>query len=276
MDVEQMIPIIAENGKKNIALHSMDYVKDGLLYCYKCNSPKQTVIHSMTVPTLCECEVKERDEQEHKNKVIKLRENGIPDKRLYACTFANDDGKNPGLTKLARLYVDNFNEHYKKGKGLLLFGDVGYGKTYAALSIANDLIDQEISCKFTDFPTILREWEGQYGHKDDYLRRLNACDCLIIDDFGTERKTEYTQEVVFSVINTRLNSGLPFVITTNTPKSEFINPTDISQKRIFSRLLGASIAYECKGRDRRLDSFVETNKEAKKHLSETLINAEPK
>ena len=78
------------------------------------------------------------------------------------------------------------------------------------------------------------------------------------------------------MINTRLNSGLPFVITTNTPKSEFINPTDISQKRIFSRLLGASIAYECKGRDRRLDSFVETNKEAKKHLSETLINAEPK
>lgn len=276
MDFEQMIPIIAENGKKNIALHSMDYVKDGLLYCYKCNSPKQRVERSMIVPMLCECGAKEYKEQEHKNKVLKLRENGIPDKRLYACTFANDDGKHTETTTLARLYVDNFNEHYKEGKGLLLFGDVGYGKTFTALCIANALIDRGISCKFTDFPTILREWEGQYGHKDDYLRRLNACDCLVIDDFGTERKTEYAQEVVFSVINTRLNSGLPFIITTNTPKSEFINPTDISQRRIVSRLLGASIAHECKGRDRRLDSFVETNKEAKKHLSEALNNAEPK
>lgn len=39
--------------------------------------------------------------------------------------------------------------------------------------------------------------------KNDYYRRLSSVSLLILDDFGIERNTEYVNEMVYQIINTR-------------------------------------------------------------------------
>ena len=77
----------------------------------------------------------------------------------YAYTFSNDNGQNPLMDK-AHAYVENWKEAYKSNIGLLLFGDVGTGKSFFAGCIANALLDQDVPVLMTNFPTILNRLTG--------------------------------------------------------------------------------------------------------------------
>ena len=79
---------------------------------------------------------------------------GLQDRYLYDYTFANDNGQNPLMDK-ACAYVENWKEAYKNNTGLLLFGDVGTGKSFFAGCIANALLDRDVPVLMTNFPTIL-------------------------------------------------------------------------------------------------------------------------
>ena len=57
--------------------------------------------------------------------------------------LSNDNGQNPLMDK-ARAYVENWKEAYKNNTGLLLFGDVGTGKSFFAGCIANALLDRDV------------------------------------------------------------------------------------------------------------------------------------
>ena len=48
--------------------------------------------------------------------------------------------------KKARAYVEHWDEAYRNNTGLLLFGDVGTGKSFFAGCIANALLDREFQC----------------------------------------------------------------------------------------------------------------------------------
>ncbi len=52
----------------------------------------------------------------------------------------------------AHAYVENWKEAYKSNIGLLLFGDVGTGKSFFAGCIANALLDQDVPVLMTNFP----------------------------------------------------------------------------------------------------------------------------
>lgn len=127
------------------------------------------------------------------------------DKTMYDWNFEHDDGTVP-LMKLARKYVDSFPEMIRKSAGLLLWGDVGTGKTYMAACIANALIEQEYTVKMTNFATIINDLFASED-KNEYIECLMRCSLLIIDDLGAERSTEYAVENVFNVIDRRYRTG---------------------------------------------------------------------
>lgn len=91
--------------------------------------------------------------------------------------------------------------------------------------------------------------------RDDYLDSLESYDLLIIDDFGTERDTEYMNEIVFQVIDARYRSGLPMILTSNITAEELGRPDDIKNQRIYSRILDRCIPIEFTGKDRRRDNL---------------------
>jgi DNA replication protein DnaC len=175
-------------------------------------------------------------------------------------TFANDDGEGGQIISIARRYVENFDKMREDGKGLLLFGGVGCGKTYASACIANALIDKGIPCMVTNFARIANTVQGTF-EKQEVYDSFNRYSLLVLDDLAAERKTEYMQEIVFSVIDSRYRAKLPTIVTSNLTAEAIKNPADVAYQRIFSRLLEMCVPIEVKGEDRRRkilkDSFSE-------------------
>lgn len=263
MNVEAFIDELIAKAAKSIAAEEGDYIgEDGLLYCHKCNTPKQTRIdingHQKLASCLCKCAAdayereKEADEaRRFAERVGRMREAGFPDRQMAGWTFANDDGGNPRLMGIAHRFVDNFQKFRADGKGLLLYGTVGTGKSYAAGCIANALIDKGTPALMTNFSRIVNTLSGMWDGKQEYLDSLRQFPLLIIDDLGAERDTEFVNETVEAVIDARCRSKLPLIVTTNLTAEQLKNTEDLRHERAYSRIMEMCIPIECKGYDRR-------------------------
>lgn len=262
MDVTAVLNGVEKAAADRIKAEQGDYIVDGLLYCGKCKTQKQVRVELFgqvrTPYCLCKCaadqrdrEEKERQQREREIRIQEKRKAGFPDKDLINCTFANDDRSNEKVSSVAQRYAENFPTMLQNGKGLLLFGTVGTGKTFIAAAIANALIDRGYDCLVTNFARLVNTISGMYNGKQEYIDSLNAFDLLIIDDLAAERDTEYMNEIVYNIVDSRYRAGLPLIITTNLTADELKNPADVKKQRIYSRLLEICIPVEVAGKDRR-------------------------
>ena len=264
MDISNFINGIAQNAAAANAKQEGDYLNndDGLLYCGKCNTPKQCRVELFgqlrTVHCLCKCRAEKLEAEKAEQKRIewlqhiqRLRRLGFPDADMQQWTFDKDDHGNEQISKVAHNYVDNFKEMKKRGKGLLLFGTVGTGKTFISACIANALIDKGHACLVTNFARLVNTIQSTFDGKQDYIDSLNDFDLLVIDDLASERDTEYMGEIVQNIIDSRYRAGLPLIITTNLTSEELKHSKEIRKQRIYSRLFEMCVPVEVKGTDRR-------------------------
>ena len=68
------------------------------------------------------------------------------------------------------------------------------------------------------------------------MKKLQKCDLLIIDDLGTELPGNFTVAALYALLNDRLLSGKPMIISTNLNISEI---RDRYSPQIASRLEGS-------------------------------------
>ncbi len=274
MDMHTVIDTIA--ARVPTASDPTDYVGyDGIIYCGHCKGAKETILDfgfmKRKVPCICNCGKQRRDENDRKRnaeqkrmRIKYMQELGLPGKEQRNWTFENDDGRNPELMNAMRKFVEEFDWFYENKKGLLLWGGTGSGKSFAAIAAANALINMDRSCLVTSFTRIAHKLNDQRYGKQDYLDNLNTFDLLVIDDLGAERNSEYMQEIVFDIINTRYNSGKPFIITTNLTIEEIKKPAEISNARIYDRILERCFPNPVNGASRRrikaADDYYETQK----------------
>ena len=262
MEIEKLIDGIAERAAAENAATDGDYTENGLLHCGKCRTPKQCRVElfgrERVVHCLCKCkkEKYEADEAafQHRQKMQRiegLRQLGFPDGEMKKWTFEADDKSNEKISEVARNYVQNFAEMKKRGKGLLLFGNVGTGKTFISACIANALIDEGRPCLVTNFARLINSISGMFEGKQEYIDSLNNFDLLVIDDLASERDTEYMGEIVQNIIDSRYRAKLPLIVTTNLTSEELKKPVEIRKQRIYSRLFEMCVPVEVKGKDRR-------------------------
>ena len=253
---------IESKAAQAIKAEEGDYLVDGLLYCHKCNTPKQCRVEIFgmikTPMCLCKCAVEKREAEEAQRKRIekmmeieKMRKMGFPESEMASWTFAADDHLNAKISGVAKNYADHFEEMKKRKIGLLFYGTVGTGKSFHAACIVNELIDKGYSCMMTNFARLVNTIQGMFEGKQEYIDRLNKFDLLVIDDLSAERDTEYMNEIIFNIIDSRYRAGLPLIITTNLTAEEIKNPADIRKQRTYSRLLEMTIPVEVAGVDRR-------------------------
>lgn len=248
---------------------------DGLHYCKKCGTAMQlrNVVPELGIDSLvwipCECAKREHEEEhavikDHQNQFI--RKSSFDNPELRKCTFAVDDMTNSKLSSVFRKYAENFPKYLKQGRGLVLAGNCGTGKTFYAACIANALIDSGYEVKVTNFATLINEIQGTYQGKNDIIRGLNKYPLLVIDDLGAERNSEFMLETVWNIVDSRYNSGLPLIVTTNLTLQELHNPGDIRRDRIYDRILEVCFPVPVTGKSRRKETAKKMYDEMRKEL----------
>ena len=226
-----------------------EFCKDGLIHCKACGTARQTSVELFgkqeLVACLCACQTEARDRAEAASKrrarlaeLRQLKADGLRDASLERCTFANDLGYQPESARL-RAYAEQFPEMRKRGAGLLLWGDVGTGKTFLAACVANHLLGQGIPVLMTGTAKLLNAVTGVYpSERNAFLESIyTSYSLLILDDLGMERSTEFAMEQMFSVVDGWYRTGKPLIVTTNLTLQELKNPPDLAHRRIYSRLL---------------------------------------
>lgn len=122
---------------------------------------------------------------------------------------------------------------------LLLFGSTGLGKTHLALAIGSAVGNQGYSvCYETAIGLFDKLQKARFTPSEETVaqaERLEKCDLLIIDDLGTEMPGQFVTAALYGLLNQRLLSGKPMVITTNLTVEETSNRYS---PQIASRLYG--------------------------------------
>lgn len=257
------------------------YEKDGHIYCKTCNEQVDgkaiTMLDKpMIIRTACKC-IRDRAKQEkQREKLLKqdrLRQNCFISKNQIAYTFENtDEDTDKDIIKKAQNYVKHFEEMRKDNVGLLLYGNVGSGKTYIACSIANAIITEySYTVKMRNFAQILNDLQkgGFNIDRNEYIEQITSPNLLILDDFGIERNTEYALEKIYNIINARYLKARPTIITTN------LNFKDIEKEqenimlgRIYSRIIEMCLPLRVTGLDRRKIQSKEKLKKAQNLIDE--------
>ena len=114
----------------------------------------------------------------------------------------------------------------------------GLGKTFLSACIARAVADNGFSVVYDTAGKLFSDFEAVKfgGNQQDLTRKYLQCDLLIIDDLGTEMTTQFTQSVLYRVLNDRLLENRPVIVSTN------LSDQALRQRYsapIASRLLGA-------------------------------------
>ena len=241
------VPVCKYCGKeyienKDIPANFPEFIREAMRYRPACNCEEKQ-------------EKKRREEQEKErqrqclmNKVKRYKDISVIDKKFLDSRFDNADMADKHMV-MAKKYAENFIKYGTAEGGILLYGGVGTGKTYATACICNELMSNGKTVLVMNlglyYLKLRREWAEA---ENDVLNYVKTCDLLVIDDLGTENVSEFTKEKMFNLIDTRYRANKPMLITTN------LTPDEIREKlgsRIADRIAGSCLEYEVKGESKR-------------------------
>jgi DNA replication protein DnaC len=142
---------------------------------------------------------------------------------------------------------------------LFLTGPFGTGKTHQAYGALRRIAEtgpdrfELIALTAPDMYALMRP-DGSDNGPEYEVKRLKRIPLLLIDDLGTEKISDFTEEATYRLLNERYNESRPLIITSNLPVSN-PNGVDLVDKlgeRITSRLAQTTTVVSMGGNDRRL------------------------
>lgn len=242
MKKEESIEIKAEKFAKSDGNYT---IRDGIAYCNNCGEPRQTWQDFGSDKRLlwCSCKcLEEKTGKDNSERVEKLQVLGNVSPKY---TF--DRAQPSRVMDVCRRYVAHWDEAAENGAGLLLWGGVGTGKTFAAHCVANELIKRDVPA----FVTALSRVLNSGFDKTDVLRRIRETPLVCFDDLGAERSSEYALETIFLLVDERYRTGKPLIVTTNLTEKELRHPQNIDRMRIYDRILERCVPLHFDGGSKR-------------------------
>ena len=178
----------------------------------------------------CDC-WRERTAQE------RLDDANIP-RRYQHCTLDNFLAYNESLTRAVaqgRRLVDAFPA---ATVGLFLEGQPGVGKTHLAVAVLKAIVRQTgARGLFYDTRDLLRVIRSTYDPairttELEVLRPVLTADLLVLDDLGAEKTSEWVDETMNLIVNTRYSERRMTLFTSNYPDI----PDDTDQNSLIFRI----------------------------------------
>ena len=166
-------------------------------------------------------------------------------------TDANGISPKKRMGEIAKFCEDYANDFSPKSPSLLMHGATGLGKTHLSLGIANVVTEKGYGLIYLSAPNLFSELERERFSRQNYNessfeQELLETDLIIIDDLGIEFSTQFTSSCLYNIVNTRMLSGKPTIISTNLTPEEL---EDKYTQRITSRIIGSYISLKFIGRD---------------------------
>src|SRR5271155_1135718 len=149
-------------------------------------------------------------------------------KRYEHCELSNFTTDFPGADRsvaFAQIGASRFVQEFdpREGKGLLLVGGIGTGKTHLAVGILKELIvSRGSACLFCDYRELLKQIQNSYNDSVQVtelqvLRPVFDAEVLFLDELGAVKPSEWVWDTVSLILNTRYNDNRTTIITTNFP-----------------------------------------------------------
>lgn len=152
----------------------------------------------------------------------RLADARIP-KRYQHCTIANFAAYNESLERAAAQARRIAEAFPVVGKGLLLEGQPGVGKTHLAVAVLKQVVQTSgARGLFYDTRDLLRVIRSTYDPairttELEVLRPVMTADLLVLDDLGAEKTSEWVDETMNLIVNTRYNERRLTIFTSNYP-----------------------------------------------------------
>ena len=195
-------------------------------------------------------EEKRRQEAESiRNRIKRYRDISVMDSRFLKSNFEGADMSGEYM-KLALRYAKSFMKK-RMDIGIIFYGGVGTGKTFASGCIANYLMSRGKSVFVINLGLYLLKLTKEWGQGEmELLKIVENCDLLIIDDFGVEKSLEdknasWRAEKIYNLIDSRYRCGKPLIISTNLEFDEDEDRCEIARR------------FSAKGKNRIRDRIVE-------------------
>jgi DNA replication protein DnaC len=134
---------------------------------------------------------------------------------------------------------------------LLILGPTGTGKTYQAFGAIRSLAAEgaTVAWHADTAPGLfasLRPREGTDAEAE--YRKISAVPLLLLDDLGAAKGSEWTEEILYRLVNDRYEAMLPGLFTSNVPAAELRGTLGA---RVASRLAEMCRQITLRGPDRR-------------------------
>lgn len=174
------------------------------------------------------------------------------DLTFYSAETEENSGLSPRkkMEGIFRFCCDYAHSFTKSSPSILMSGATGLGKTHLSLAIAKEAIQRGYGVVYGSAQNFMSQLErerfGRSGGNDDSLQPLLDCDLLILDDLGTEFITPFVTSTIYNLINTRLMTEKPTIISTNLSIASL---EEKYSERIVSRIIGSYRVLKFLGRD---------------------------
>lgn len=155
--------------------------------------------------------------------------------------------------KVQEIIQGNFDPQGKSfKKGLFIYGNTGVGKTYALYAIQKRAREHRMEVtnveNWVELLTDLRQ-KVAGGVLYDPLEHITSKVVIVIDDLGAEKQTDWSQEILYLIINRIYLKEKTAILSTNYSIEEFQTRYG---DRIMSRIAEMCELVELTGEDRRL------------------------
>lgn len=218
----EKIPVCKYCGKpykknENILENLPDFIKQQIVYIPDCDC-----FEKIKEKELEELE-RQRAKECAKNRVKKYKDISIIDEKFKNSTFKNAEMTDKHML-ISKKFAEKLLEKGVAPKGILMYGNVGTGKTFASNCIANYLMEHGRTVLVMNLGLYLNKLKREWAEAEkDVLSYVETCDLLVIDDFGVEKVSEFVIEKTFSLIDERYRTSKPLIITTNLTLKDIEN-----------------------------------------------------
>lgn len=239
-----------------------DFEADGILICGMCGKPKEIVyqngvkfpiIHEHQLERICQ---KEPDPLE----IVQRKE------RWRRACFAGEFRMLEDECRLSKADADTQpealeaidvfkrtmfeNKTKKMGRGLIIYGFNGRGKTFIAGCLCNELLDKGYRILMTSTRRLRNQADEKFGSLNSIIEWLVKFDAVCLDDLFADKSTDTGREFMFNIVDALYKMRVPMIVTTNMSREYLMNPSD-SDKPTIDRLKERCDKLELIGRNRR-------------------------